>query len=106
MPAAEVIAQIEELQEQLAQSKRLLLTLCATPELDTPELRDLASYACMAEQMVTDLSRSIAVRNPSCGGPLKPHELQVLQTAMLVDRSIDLALERTIDATASSFAIH
>ena len=106
MPVAEAMAHIEELQEQLAQSKRLLLTLCAFPYMDTPELRELASSAVHAEQMVTDLSRSLAVRAPARPISLKPHELKVLETAMLVDRSIDLVLTRTVDAVSGSYAIH
>ena len=106
MPAAEVLANMEALQEQLAQSKRLLLTLCAFPDLDSPELRELASNACLAEQMVTDLSRAIALRKSSGRVRLKRHERQVLETAIMVDRNIDFALQRTVETSAGSFAIH
>jgi hypothetical protein len=101
-----VLVQVEELKEQLAQSKRLLLTLCAFSELDTPEMRELASNACLAEQMVADLSRAIALRRPKGRIRLKPHERQVLETAILVDRNIDFTLERTVEAAAGSFAVH
>ena len=106
MPAAEVMAHIEELQEQLAQSKRLLLMLCACPDYDSAKLRELASSAVMAEQLVSDLSLSLAVHNSARPIRLLPHQIKVLQTAALVERNIGFVLERTVDATAGSYAIH
>lgn len=106
MFTANLIATIDELQKQLGEGKRLLLALCECPQIASPDLRELASTAVLAEEMVDDLSRSIHLRQRIVPMRLAPHEIRLLETAIMVDSSIGLALRRTVEPACGASAIH
>jgi 5-methylcytosine-specific restriction endonuclease McrBC regulatory subunit McrC len=104
--AVEVVATVEELSTQLAESKRLLFMVCQCEDLVSKDLRELASSAVRAEEVLADLSRAIRIRQHIRPMHLHPHEIQVIETAFLVDRSINAALARTVEIISSSVTIH
>lgn len=106
MLTANLIATIDELRKQLSEGKRLLLALCECPQISSPDLRELASTAVLAEEMVDDLSRSIRLRQRISPMRLAPHEIGLLETAFMVDSSIGLALRRTVEPACGASAIH
>ena len=106
MLVATLIATIEELHAHLGDAKRTLISLCETLETDSEDLRELASSAVLAEEIMGDLGRSVRMR---CNGKpirLSAHEVQAIETAFMVNRSIDLALKRVVQANYGACAIH
>jgi hypothetical protein len=94
------------LAKHIGDAKRLLISLCQCPRTASVHLWELASSALQAEELVIDLARSIRLRQRARPMRLAPHEVQVIETAFMLDRSIELALRRVIEPAAGAVAIH